>query len=123
MRTEKPNLFIAGAAKSGTTSLCKYLSQHPEIFLCYPKEPRYFSSKYKNFPHNGPGDYVADNFTIKEESKYIDLFKSIKHEKIIGEASLDYLYFSNSAYDIKKYSPNAKVIIILRNPIDRAFSA
>jgi len=123
MRIEKPNLFIVGAAKSGTTSLYRYILQHPAIFFCKPKEPRYFSSKYNNFPHNGPGDYVADNFTIKEESKYIDLFKSVKNEKIIGEASVDYLYYYKTAYDIKKYSPNAKIIITLRNPVDRAFSA
>jgi len=123
MKIKKPNLFIVGAAKSGTTSLYRYISKHPEIFFCNLKEPRYFSSKYKKFPHNGPGDYVADNFTIKEESKYLDLFKSVNNKKIIGEASVDYLYYYNTAYDIKKFSPNAKIIVILRNPIDRAFSA
>lgn len=123
MRIRKPNLFIVGAAKSGTTSLYKYLSQHPSIFFCNLKEPRYFSSRYKNFPHNGSGDYVADNFTIKGKNEYTSLFKNAKDEKIIGEASVDYLYFFNSAYDIKNFSPNAKIIIILRNPIDRAFSA
>lgn len=122
MKIEKPNLFIVGAAKSATTSLYRYLSQHPAIFFCNLKEPGYFSSKYKNFPHNGPGDYIADNVTIKEESKYIDLFKSVKNEKIIGEASVDYLYYYNTAYDINKFSSNAKIIIILRNPVDRAFS-
>jgi len=123
MRTKKPNLFIVGAAKSGTTSLQRYISKHNDVFFCKPKEPRFFSSKYNNFPHNGQGDYIADNFTIKEESKYIDLFKSVKSEKIIGEASVDYLYYYKTAYDIKKYSPNAKIIITLRNPVDRAFSA
>jgi len=123
MKIKKPNLFIVGAAKSGTTSLYRYISKYPEIFFCKPKEPRYFSSKYKKFPHNGLGDYVADNFTIKEESKYLDLFKSVNNKKIIGEASVDYLYYYNTAYDIKKFSPDAKIIVILRNPIDRAFSA
>jgi len=123
MGTKKPNLYIIGAAKSGTTSLQRYLSKHREVFFCKPKEPRFFSSKFTHFPHHGLGDDIADHFTVQEMGKYIDLFKDVTSEKIIGEASVDYLYYYRAAEEIKKFSPDAKIIILLRNPVDRAFSA
>jgi hypothetical protein len=124
MCLKKPNLFIVGAPKSATTSLYKYLDEHPNVFCCRPKEPKFFSSKYNNFPHNGPGDKdKIDKLTIKDKKEYFKLFKNSHEEKIIAEGSTDYLYFKQTAYDIKKESPNAKIIIMLRNPIQRAFSA
>ena len=118
----KPNLFIVGAAKSGTTSLYNYLKMHPGIFFSERKEPYYFSSKYVDFNHNGKGDRQKEQF-VRDLEKYEKLFSKWNGEKIIGEASVDYLYYSECADDIKKYSPNAKIIIMLRNPIDRAYSA
>lgn len=119
----KPNFFIVGAAKSATTSIYHYLSQHSDVFFPTIKEPKYFSSKYINFPQTGPGDYeFTDKPTIKELKDYLALYKKGVGYKIIGDASVDNLYYYQTAEDIKKFSPDARILIILRNPVDRAFS-
>lgn len=126
MTQKYPNLFIVGAAKCGTTSLYYHLMKHPEIYFCeVVKEPYYFSTKYAKIPHHGKEDEINDNkrTSLKTFEHYLELFKDAKDEKIIGEASTDYLYFYQVADDIKAINPDAKIVISLRNPIDRAFSA
>lgn len=118
-----PDFLIVGAAKSGTTTLYYYLKQYTEIFLPPIKEPRFFS--FVNNPPNYsyPGPYEV---TWKLED-YIDLFKGSKINQLIGEASPSYLYTHERAIknmkdvygdDYKKL----KIVIILRNPIERAYS-
>lgn len=119
-----PNFFIVGAAKAGTTSLYAYLSQHPDIYLSRLKEPKYLSLSANKLPHNGPGDTKVDESIIKSHEAYLNLFANALHEKVIGEASADYLFFHETAIsEIKKLNPESNILIILRNPIDRAFSA
>lgn len=119
----KPNFFIVGAAKSATTSIYHYLSHHSDVFFPTIKEPKYFSSKYISFPQTGPGDFeFTDNPTIKELDDYLALYKKAVGYKIIGDASVDNLYYYQTAEDIKRFSPEAQILIILRNPVDRAFS-
>ncbi|UOQ87010.1 sulfotransferase domain-containing protein [Gracilibacillus salinarum] len=119
----KPNLFIVGAQKSGSTSLYYYLNQHPSVFFSKEKEPRYFNYKYNKNLQNGPGDRKWDNSRITNFKEYIDLFKNVRDEKIIGEATIEYLYFSEVAQELKKFNKNSKIIIILRDPKERAYSA
>ncbi|GGC84820.1 sulfotransferase [Thalassobacillus devorans] len=118
-----PNLFMVGAAKSATTSIYNYLKKHPEIFFSDPKEPRYLSYKHEQFPHNGPNGEYYDSTFIKTKEDYMKLFKEAANEKVIGEASIQYLYFPDIALDIKELYPDAKIIICLRNPIDRSYSS
>ncbi|WP_174614758.1 sulfotransferase family protein [Virgibacillus ihumii] len=117
-----PNLFIVGAAKAATTSVYKYLRNHDEVFFPDHKEPNYLSRDYKQFPHQGPGDLVSDKECIDDEVEYFNLFKN-RNEKIIGEASVDYLYYYKTADKIFELNNEAKIVICLRNPMDRAFSA
>lgn len=126
MTKKRPNFFIVGAAKCGTTSLYYHLMKHPEVFFCEViKEPYYFSTKYAQIPHHGKEDEINDKkrTRLKTFDHYLELFKNATDEKIIGEASTDYLYFYQVADDIKAMNPDAKIVISLRNPIDRAFSA
>ena len=118
----RPNFFIVGAAKCGTTSLANYLSQHPDIYIPALKEPKFFSVADNRFPHNGPGDSVSDAKVIKVQSDYESLFLPGKNYTAKGEASVDYLYFEGVPERIKRYNPHAKIIIMLRNPAKRAFS-
>ena len=112
----KVDFFIVGAPKSGTTSLYHYLNEHPEIEMSSQKEPDYFSDK----AIHDQGMYYVKN-RINTLEKYESLF--VEKEKVIyGEGSVSYLFYDNVAEDIKKYNPNAKIIIMLRNPIERAFS-
>ena len=119
-----PNFFLVGAAKSGTTSLYNYLKQHPEIFMPSLKEPKYISSSAKTFPHTGPGDIYADRRMVMKWDDYKDIYQDALNEKAIGDASIDNLYYYHVAIpNIRKICAKPKILIILRNPVDRAFSA
>ena len=112
----KVDFFIVGAPKSGTTSLYHYLSEHPQVEMSSQKEPNYFSDKAI---HNQGMYYVKNR--VNTLDKYESLFAQ-KESVVYGECSVSYLFYENVAEDIKKYNPNAKIIIMLRNPIERAFS-
>jgi Sulfotransferase family len=126
MRTEKnkikmPNFFIVGAARSGTTSISRYLGQHPEVYIPRQKEVHYYAADY--FPCNGPGDERLNKIVIHNEDQYVQLFKGVTEEKAVGESSVFYLCFPGTAERIAQAVPGAKIIILLRNPVDRAYSA
>lgn len=124
MHKIKPNFLIVGAAKAGTTALYYYLKQHPEIGFPDLKEPKYFSSSQLEFPHNGTGDASVDKYAIKNWNEYLSLFEKLGDKKLIGEASPDYLFYhSQTAPLIKEKLGDIPIIIILRNPVKRAFSA
>ncbi len=110
-----PNLFIVGAQKAGTTSLYKYLSQHPDVYMSPVKEPNFFSQVRPEQPSYGER-------VVLEEGHYYALFQNAGNYSIVGEASPSYLWDINAPYRIKKANPKAKIIILLREPIDRAFS-
>ena len=112
----KVDFFIVGAPKSGTTSLYHYLSEHPQVEMSSQKEPDYFSDK----AIHEQGMYYNKN-RVNTLDKYESLFVQ-KESVVYGEASVSYLFYENVAEDIKKYNPNAKIIIMLRDPIERAFS-
>ena len=107
-----PNFLIIGAMKSGTTALYYYLEQHPEIYMSPVKEPNFFSSQEQ--------ENAAD--AVTQLGTYQHLFRGVSGEKAIGEASHSYLYEPMAAAEIRRYVPEAKLIAILRNPIDRAYS-
>jgi hypothetical protein len=112
-----PNFLIVGAPKAGTTSLYYYLKGHPEVFMCSPKEPNFFSCveiKKQKLYYEEVGIETIEN--------YRRLFKGVRHEKAIGEASVSYLFYPDTPLKIKQLIPDAKIIILLRNPIQRAFS-
>lgn len=101
-----PNFFIVGAPKCGTTALSEYLREHPNVFMCKPKEPHYFAT-----------DLPGYRF-VTSEKEYIGLFdEALKIHKIIGEASVYYMYSKLAISEIYKFNPNARIIVMLRNPI------
>lgn len=122
---KKPNFLIVGAAKSGSTSLYKYLSQHPEVFMPVNKEPNYFVAEYQQKMAKDCPSYKIDmNRMVFDKNAYCNLFKKATfNHKAIGEASVTYLFKPEFAIPkIKKELGDPKIIIILRNPIKRAFS-
>ncbi len=106
---KKPNFFIVGAARSGTTTLYYLLKKHPQIFMSPIKEPNFFC-EYQYYKE------------INNWEEYLKLFKKVKNEKITGEASVSYLYSKTAALNIKSKIKNPKILILLRNPLNRAFS-
>ncbi len=106
-----PNLFVVGAGKAGTTSLWRYLGQHPEIFMSRLKEPCFFATS--TFPRVTP--------TVADREAYLELFAGSR-ESLTGEASPTYLTAEHAPAAIKAASPDAKVLISLREPVGRTHS-
>lgn len=103
----RPNFFIVGAPKCGTTSLWTYLRKHPEIFMSAEKELYFFNRDLKPADYNPPPAGV-----------YLQHFAAARDEKKIGEATPDYLRSEAAPGAIKAFSPEAQIIIMLRNPVD-----
>ena len=118
-----PNFIVIGAGKSGTSSLHYYLAQHPEIFVCPVKEPRFFAFDGARPGFSGPGDEQYNAQCVYELDKYRALFAGVTTERAVGEISPRYLRSVKAADAIKKYVPDAKLVAILRNPADRAYSS
>lgn len=111
-----PNFFIVGAASSGTTSLYTYLKQHPEVFLPALKEPHYFAQLRPSYEQRYLFTYVT------AEKDYLALFSKAAAYKAIGEASPSYLWCPEAPARIYRAVPGAKIIILLRDPVERAYS-
>jgi Sulfotransferase family len=136
-----PNFFIVGAPKTGTTSLYHYLRQHPQIYLSPVKEPCYFASEVRleHFSREfqsaaerknrrlrqfleGTMTGVDPGGIVANLEDYVSLFKNVDGENAIGEASVCYLWSPTAAANIVSRIPEAKIVIILRDPAERAFS-
>lgn len=108
MPSARPDFFIVGAPKCGTTSLDHYLAQHPEVFIPESKQLHYFGRDL---------EIHGDWFTL---DKYLDYFKDAPPGAIVGEGSGLYLYSKTAASEIHHFNPNAKIIMMLRNPTEAA---
>jgi hypothetical protein len=108
--TQWPNLFVVGVMRGGTTSLWGYLERHPEIFMSPVKEPHFFTKA---------GATLAPRYATKKA--YLGLFTGAS-ERVRGEASASYFTDGDSPAAIKRVSPDAKVLVILRDPVERAHS-
>ena len=136
-----PNFFIVGAPKAGTTSLYAYLDQHPQVYMSPIKEPNYFAfeMRLENFSEEMRpriareigeleeylrGDMREKRFggLVSSWEDYLKLFRNVSDERAIGEATPHYLWSETAPRNIAALIPHAKIIISLRNPVDRAFS-
>lgn len=122
-RCRLPNLVIPGAAKAGTSSLCEYLGQHPDIFVPPEKEPRYFvADTIRDLPEADPiKSHLVSSSTLTQEA-YLRLYAG-RQERVLVDASVQYLYHHADVIPhIRKLLGDPVIIICLRNPVDRAFS-
>ena len=134
-----PTFLIVGAVKAGTTSLHEYLQMHPEVFMSPVKETNHFSDGDMLFEHfnvdykqdvnvnldkylAGPMDKKIHIAHVRTFEQYQQLFRDVKGEKAIGEVSNSYLYLPNTAATIHKVLPEVKIVMILRNPVERLYS-
>jgi sulfotransferase family protein len=106
----KPNFFIVGAPRCGTTAMYEYLRHHPQVFMPYRKEPVYFGSDLAKRP------------PVLDEAGYLALFEPAGDAIAIGEATVWYLYSQTAPGEIKALAPNARIVIMLRNPIEMIHS-
>ena len=107
---KRPNLFIVGAPKCGTTAWYDYLRSHPAVFFPQRKEPHYFCTDF-------PGQR-----RVRSERDYLELFAPATTETVIGEASASYLYSREAAANIADFAPDAKIVIFVRNRPELLFS-
>ena len=136
-----PNFFIVGAPKAGTTSLYHYLDQHPAIYMSPVKEPNHFASEIRlegfaeaqqERVRHGMEETRAYLGGVMREKRfgavgldwndYLKLFRNADGEKALGEASVCYLWSQSAARNIFARVPEAKIVMILRDPAERAFS-
>jgi len=112
-----PNFLIIGANKAGTTSLYRYLGDHPQVYMSPVKEPGFFAFE--------AGQQAGDGAQAVGGSleAYLRLFDGVRDEKAIGEASTRYLANARTPARIHAMIPDARLIAVLRNPVERAFSA
>ncbi len=104
-----PNFFIVGAPKCGTTAISEYLRTHPRVFMCTPKEPHYFALDMPAFRY------------VDDWQDYQSLFQPASNGCLAaGEASVFYLYSEAAIAEIRKCVPAARLLVMLRNPLDLA---
>lgn len=134
----QPNFFVVGAPKSGTSSLSHYLRQHPDVYVSPIKEPFFFAKDIReedfSADYRGRAALDMDAFLrheplptkhiahIADQSQYLELFREVRNEKAVGELSTGYLYSSRAAEEIFKFNPSSKIVMVLRNPVERAYS-
>lgn len=102
-----PDFFLVGAPRCGTTSMYTYLKQHPEIYLSVLKEPHFFST-----------DLTPPPQAVVDEAMYRGLFAGAGEEKRLGEGSVWYLESRDAPRAIHAFSPTARILVMLRNPVD-----
>ncbi len=108
----EPNFFIVGAPKCGTSSLHDYLRQHPDVFMPERKEPKYYGRDLQFDP----------SWCVRDRDEYLALFADAGSARRIGEASVYYLYSRQAAEEIHRDYPDAKILIMLRDPAEMVFS-
>jgi hypothetical protein len=136
-----PNFFLVGAPKAGTTSLYYYLDQHPQVYMSAIKEPNFFAEEIReeNFDPklrrgmardardlraflSGPMRPKRFGGIVADWEDYLRLFANANHESALGEASVCYLWSPTAAERIAARIPDARILVMLRDPAERAFS-
>jgi Sulfotransferase family len=118
-----PSIFVVGAAKSGTTALYHYFKLHPEVFVPTVKEVNYMAFSEGLPPLAGPGDRdIVARRSVTTLEDYRRLFEQRTSEIAAADVSPGYLQFPRAASRIAELCSSAKIVIILRNPIECAFS-
>jgi hypothetical protein len=137
----RPNFFLVGAPKAGTTSLYRYLGQHPDIYMSPIKEPHYFADeiRFENFDEHmqkmsaardlafrrylkGPASERFSGGPVDDWGCYLKLFGGATSQTALGEASTCYLWSPTAAANIASAFPDAKIVMVLRDPAERALS-
>jgi len=114
-KARKPNLFIIGHPKSGTSALFEFLKQHPDIFAPEMKETNHFSKEFVR--ERFSDERLIRRFALTDE-EYVQLYSKVENEKYLIDATPHYLFSKNAAKRICKYNPKAKIIAIFREPVN-----
>ncbi|MCA1983374.1 sulfotransferase family protein [Nocardioides nematodiphilus] len=122
-RAPRPDFLIVGAPKAGTTALHSAIARHPDVFMTSPKEAKYFLCDDAPPPHwRGPGDKHSQQEWIWRRSEYEALFAPAPAHALRGESTPFYLWSRGAHRRIASMLPEVKLIAVVRDPIDRAYS-
>jgi hypothetical protein len=122
-RQERPDFLIIGAPKAGTTALHSALSLHPEVFTTTPKEPKYWLCGDAPPPHwTGPGDAHSQQEWVWRRRDYEALFRPAPAHQVRGESTPFYLWSYPAHRRIAEHLPSVKLVAVVRDPVDRAYS-
>lgn len=108
---KKPNLFLVGAPKSGTTAISEYLRGHPQVFFSALKEPNFFCT-----------DFSPDFRACTRLDQYLRLFTEGGNQAVVAEGSVTYLFSETAVANVLRFNPEAKFVVCLRNPVDLVVS-
>lgn len=120
-----PNFLVAGAARCGTTGLVEGLRAHPQVFVTQPKEPHYFALHARGADFQGPGDAGTINrVAVTDRADYLALYPQEHRYTALGDGSVSTLYyFEDSLPEIVRLNPQMRLVILLRDPVERAYSS
>ena len=122
-RPAHPDFLIVGAPKAGTTALHTALAQHPEVFVTSPKEPKFFLCDDAPPPHwRGPGDRHSQQEWVWRRDEYAALFEPARPDQVRGESTPFYLWSRGAHRRISATLPDVRLIAVVRDPVDRAYS-
>ena len=116
----KPNFFIVGKPKSGTTALHHMLNQHPDVFMSPVKEPNHFARDAIEAAERRNRGFRG--LPYKKREDYLKLFADSQDQKVVGESSTAYMLSREAAAQIETFNPDAKILMILREPVDFLYS-
>jgi hypothetical protein len=111
-----PDFLIVGAPRCGTTFMYEYLAQHPQIYMSPIKEPQHFATDLDS------GNYLDSLSFMRDRATYLALFDNARPDQLTGEASTWHLYSKAAAANIKAANPEARIIIMLRDPVEMLYS-
>ncbi len=117
-----PDFFVAGVPKAGTTALHSALARHPSLYMSRVKEPKFFLTDGPPPAEGGPGDVKTYREHIWRRDDYEALFAGAPAGALAGESTPFYLYNRDAQQRIRALIPDAKLIVILRDPVERAHS-
>jgi hypothetical protein len=118
-----PNFLVIGAGRAGTTSLYHWLRQHPNVFMSPIKETNFFAYRALGAGQASPETARSASFPVRSLEQYQGLFRDASRQKAIGEASPRYMAVPRAAWEIADVLPQARLIAVLRDPIERAYSS
>ena len=111
-----PDFFIVGAPRSGTTAMFDYLAAHPQVFAASVKEPQFFAKDLDS------GSYLESVTFMRDKDRYLAMFAEARPDQLAGEGSTWYMYSKVAATGIKQANPDARIIAMVRNPVQMLYS-
>lgn len=120
-----PTFLVVGAARSGTTGLVEGLRTHPQVFVTDPKEPHYFALHRRKARFTAPGDdHTINRVSVTELDDYLALYPTGGDHLALGDASVSTMYYHEDALpEIARLNPDVRLVVLLREPVARAFSS